>query len=142
MTSFTISINQTNCYIMSSRRVWGINEGFESFPPNTKEYLFIEVDAPDFILTYTLAHTKTAADFENLAISTKDLIDYQEGEHVFVVNFVMEEGYRDTPSKTVKVSAPAYIDISQGMPYHIIAMSEKVIKCRKRKGSTLLIDQQ
>lgn len=125
----------------STRKAWDINEGFETFPPNTKEYLYIEVDAPDYVLTYTLAHTKTSADFSSLGISMNQLDNYKEGEHVFVVNFVMQADYSETPTKIVKLSAPAYLDMVNGTGYHILALADKRKKKYKRSMQNMLSDQ-
>ena len=126
---------------MSISRPWDITDGFETFPPNTKEYLYIEVNAPNFILTYTLAHTKMASEFAALGIKLSDLENYVEGEHVFVINFVMQNDYPAVPTKTVKLSAPAYIDMAQGTGYHILALADKRKKKYKRSVQVVLIDQ-
>ncbi len=125
----------------STRKAWDINEGFETFPPNTKEYLYIEVEAPDYVLTYTLAHTTTEADFAALGISMSELDDYHEGQHVFVVNFVMQNDYKETPTKIVKLSAPAYLDMEHGTGFHILALADKRKKKYKRNMQNMLSDQ-
>lgn len=126
----------------TTRNAWDINEGFETFPPNTKEYLYIEVEAPDYVLTYTLSHTKREADFASIGILKEDLESYKEGEHVFVVNFSMQNDYPETPTKVVKLSAPAYIDLVSGTGYHILAMADKRKKKYKRSMQNLVTDQQ
>src|SRR5215217_700240 len=109
---------------MTSRKIWEINEGLETFPPNTTEYLYIEVEVPDFILTYTLSHTKSADDFTRMGIKPMDITDYVEGEHVFFVNFVMQDNYQETESRNIKISAPAYLDMVNGTPYHILVKAD------------------
>jgi hypothetical protein len=53
----------------------------------------------------------------------------------------MKTDYPSTPVKTVKLSAPAYIDMVEGSAYHILAMCDKKRKGRKRSMQTLLTDQ-
>ena len=127
---------------MAQREVWEINDGFETFPPNTKEFLFIEVEVPDFILTYTLAHAKSKRELMTAGISLRDLDDdYRDGEHVFVVNFTMQDTYPDKPTKNVKLTAPAYIDMEQGTCYHVVVMADRRRKNRRKSGMVLVIDQ-
>jgi len=127
---------------MSTKKVWEITDGFESFPPSKKEYLFIEVEAPDFILTYTLGHAKSSSEFEALGITMADLDnEYVEGQHVFVVNFTMKSDYPEAPLKSIKISVPAYIDMVDGTAYHILAMADKKKKSRRRSMQTLITDQ-
>jgi len=127
---------------MAEREVWEINDGFEAFPPNTKEFLFIEVEVPDFILTYTLGHAKSKREFMAAGITLRDLDnDYKEGEHVFILNFTMQDTYPSKPTKTVKLTAPAYIDMEQGTSYHIVVLADKKKKSRRKSGMVLVIDQ-
>lgn len=127
---------------MSTRKAWDINDGFETTPPDTRQYLYIEVDVPDFYNTYTLAHATKEADFKSLGIKITDLDSYVEGQHVFVVNFSMKPDYADTPVKTVKVPTTAYIDAAQGTGYHILAMADDRKKKYRRKMGTMLSDQR
>lgn len=126
---------------MSTRIAWDITTGFETFPPKPEQYLYIEVEVPDFVLSYTLAHTTTEADFASLGIKITDLDSYHEGEHVFVINFVMQPEYKDTPTKIVKISTPAYIVTTGGAGYHILALADKRKKKYRRSMQNMLSDQ-
>lgn len=127
---------------MSHSNAWEITFGFESFSPNTREFLFIEVVVPDEVIKYTLQYANNSSDFEKIGISMADLDnDYVEGDYVFAVNFSMNTNYRDTPTKTVRISAPAYIDISSGNPFVIVALADKRKKKSKRSITPVKIEQ-
>lgn len=116
---------------MSVLHAWEITYGFEPFPPNTREFLFIDLVVPDDIVKYTLQYANNSRDFEAIGITMADLDgDYTEGDYVFAVHFEMNSNYTEAPCKTVRISAPAYIDITNGNPFVILAIADK----KKRKG--------
>lgn len=116
---------------MSVLHAWEITYGFEPFPPNTREFLCIDLVVPDDFIKYTLQYANSSRDFEAIGISMADLDnDYTEGDYVFAINFEMNSSNSEVPTTNVRISAPAYIDITQGNPFIILALADK----KKRKG--------
>lgn len=128
---------------MSHSNAWEVTYGFETFSPNTREFLFIDVVVPDEVIKYTLQYANNSRDFEKIGITMADLDnDYLEGDYVFAVHFDMNPNYAETPTKTVRISAPAYIDINNGNPFVIVALADKrKKKLTKRSVTPVKIDQ-